>query len=82
MIEVSLKLPKEKLLEFCSKDCKNDIHAQCHAIWNGLGFEVICNCNCHKKNFEKNIVLGGCRKSSSTNNGLIIPNVEVAKYDY
>jgi hypothetical protein len=48
-MEINLKLTKEKILEFCSKYCKNNIHSQCHAIWNGLGFEVICNCVCHVK---------------------------------
>ena len=75
-------MSKEELLEFCSKYCKSNIHTQCHAIWNGFGFEVICNCNCHKKYNEKNIVLGGPIKSSSTNDCLLIPYEEVTKYDY
>jgi len=40
---------EEKLIEFCSKHCKSNIHSQCHEVWNGFGFEVICNCSCHKK---------------------------------
>jgi hypothetical protein len=49
VMEKEREMNEEKLIEFCSKHCKNNVHSHCHEIWNGLGFEVICNCNCHKK---------------------------------
>lgn len=70
------------LIDFISKQCKATQHDECSKRWNGLSFEVICNCNCHKKNNEKNIVLAGRGKSSSTNDCLLQPNEEVIKYDY
>ena len=37
------------LIDFKSKQCKDDQHSICSNKWNGFGFEVICNCSCHKK---------------------------------
>lgn len=37
------------LIDFTSRDCKDSSHNLCHGSWQGLGYEVICNCFCHKK---------------------------------
>jgi hypothetical protein len=37
------------VLQFTSKDCKNEIHSKCHSGWTGLGFDIICGCKCHTK---------------------------------
>jgi hypothetical protein len=39
----------EHKLEFYNKSCKNNCHNLCDRQWEGLGFEVICNCDCHLK---------------------------------
>ena len=36
-------------LDFLGKECKNNCHNLCARQWKGLGFEVTCNCECHKK---------------------------------
>ena len=36
-------------VSFKSKECKNDYHNQCSYQWQGLGFQVYCNCECHRK---------------------------------
>ena len=54
------------VLEFSSKHCKINYHNQCSGKWIGLGFTIICTCNCHKEINEKNIVLDGPGKSSNT----------------
>jgi hypothetical protein len=41
-------------LDFISKECKNEKHSFCKYQWEGLGFQIICNCECH----DKKIVLG------------------------
>ena len=70
---VRLKLDKQNILEFCSKDCKKNIHIQCHKIWNGLGFDIICNCNCHKKK-----MLDEVRSLSNITNS---PSVKSGEYE-
>jgi hypothetical protein len=62
---------EEKLIEFCSKYCKNNIHSQCHKIWNGLGFQVICICICHKKieMLDENSSLSNITKLPSVRSG-------------
>lgn len=35
------------ILQFTSKDCKNEVHSKCHSSWTGLGFNIICGCVCH-----------------------------------
>jgi hypothetical protein len=35
--------------DFVSRDCKSNLHQNCHGKWKGLGFEVICKCQCHNK---------------------------------
>jgi hypothetical protein len=37
------------VINFISRQCKNSIHKGCCGIWQGLGFEVFCDCECHKK---------------------------------
>ncbi len=42
--------------DFVSRDCKSNLHQNCHGKWKGLGFEVICRCLCsHDK---KEMALG------------------------
>ena len=36
-------------LDFRGKDCKNNCHNLCARQWKGLGFQVFCNCECHRK---------------------------------
>ena len=42
-------MSEQELLEFCSKNCKNNSHSICIGHWEGLGFKVKCNCDCHRK---------------------------------
>ena len=35
-------------IEFLSKDCKSQNHFSCSHQWEGFGFNVICNCECHR----------------------------------
>jgi hypothetical protein len=73
----------ETIIEFYSKYCKNNQHHECLKRWNGLGFEVICSCICHRNITKKNVVLDGPSKSSSTDYCLLMPNanIEVTKDD-
>ena len=45
----------DALLEFLSRDCKSDKHNECNNKWFGLGFKVLCRCDCHirKKALEE-----------------------------
>jgi hypothetical protein len=54
------------IIEFESKNCKQEQHNNCSNKWIGLGFTVTCICNCHKEIDKKNIVLDGPGKSSNT----------------
>ena len=36
-------------LDFLGKRCKNNCHNLCDGQWKGLGFQVYCNCKCHRK---------------------------------
>ena len=39
------------VIDFVSRECKIGSHENCYGTWEGLGFEIICNCKCgHKKN--------------------------------
>jgi hypothetical protein len=38
-----------QILDFESKNCKQNDHNSCASKWHGLGFDIICNCRCHKK---------------------------------
>ena len=49
-----------KIIDFLSKDCKSQLHESCHSKWEGLGFEIICNCKCgHGKNGQALDLVGG-----------------------
>jgi hypothetical protein len=37
------------LIDFCSKDCKENMHEKCCGSWYGLNTSIICNCMCHSK---------------------------------
>lgn len=37
------------MIEFRSRDCKNYVHNRCDGTWHGLGYDIICDCVCHKK---------------------------------
>lgn len=37
------------LIDFKSRQCRENQHTICSNKWRGFGFEVICNCSCHKK---------------------------------
>jgi hypothetical protein len=37
-------------IDFTSRDCKGSLHNECDGSWKGFGYEIICNCICHKKN--------------------------------
>lgn len=41
------------VLDFLSKQCKNNKHCECAGKWNGLGIEALCYCNCHKEQEEE-----------------------------
>jgi hypothetical protein len=36
-------------LDFFGKECKKNYHNHCSGHWQGLGFQVYCNCECHRK---------------------------------
>lgn len=39
------------VIDFISKQCRNDLHYECNGRWKGLGYEIICCCTCnHYKN--------------------------------
>lgn len=41
------------VIDFISKQCKDDRHCECSGRWEGLGFEIICACKCkHDKNSQ------------------------------
>ena len=50
-------------LDFISKDCKKENHFLCRHQWEGFGFQIVCNCECHKKQ-----VLGRVENLSNTCN--------------
>jgi hypothetical protein len=50
-------------LDFISKECKNKNHFLCKYQWEGFGFQIVCNCECHKKQ-----VLGRVENLSNTCN--------------
>jgi len=33
-------------LDFVSRDCRNGCHKKCYGKWEGMGFEIICACDC------------------------------------
>jgi hypothetical protein len=41
------------VIDFISKQCKDNLHSECSGRWEGLGFEIICACKCkHDKNSQ------------------------------
>jgi hypothetical protein len=58
-------MSNQDILEFSSKSCKTNFHNQCSGQWKGFGFQIICNCECHKK-----LVLGRIESLPNTINPL------------
>ena len=56
------------VLQFTSKDCRNEIHSKCHSSWTGLGFNIICGCICHGQKSAVSI------NKNKTRTGLSIGN--------
>jgi hypothetical protein len=50
---------QNSIVEFRSRDCKNNNHQNCAGSWNGFGFEVYCSCICHHKKGEVLESVGG-----------------------
>jgi hypothetical protein len=50
---------QNSIVEFRSRDCKNNNHQNCADSWNGFGFEVYCSCYCHHKKEEELESVGG-----------------------
>jgi hypothetical protein len=50
---------QNSIVEFRSKDCKNNNHQNCASGWNGFGFEFYCSCYCHHKKEEALVSVGG-----------------------
>lgn len=49
-----------KILDFISKQCKCGLHQNCYGKWEGLGFEVVCDCNCgHNKSDQALVEVEG-----------------------
>ena len=46
------------ILGFVSKECKINDDSNCNGQWEGLGFRVLCSCNCHKKKENARSVVG------------------------
>lgn len=45
------------ILEFMSRECKQNLHNECSSKWEGLGFEIICTCKCsHNKKQNSGMV--------------------------
>jgi hypothetical protein len=41
----------DTVIDFVSRECKTGQHENCRGKWQGLGFEINCNCICgHKEN--------------------------------
>jgi hypothetical protein len=56
------------IINFISRDCKNTIHQNCCGMWQGLGFEVLCDCKCHKKKEQQQALaeVGGPTSNAHT----------------
>ena len=42
-------IDNSNLVDFLGKECKNLLHDKCCSVWKGYGFQVVCNCECHRK---------------------------------
>ena len=62
-------------ISFKSKECKNSNHSLCSHQWEGFGFVVNCNCECH----DKKIVLG---RDESRPNTCYSPVMDNGEYIY
>ena len=54
-------------LEFVTRYCKQGPHSECHGSWTGLGFNMNCNCICHRKNMWQSEVVGPDENAISVN---------------
>jgi hypothetical protein len=60
------------VIDFISKQCKDNLHSECSGRWEGLGFEFICTCRCkHDKNSQ---ALESVHQPSSNTNQSIQPS--------
>lgn len=56
-------------IDFFSKECKNKNHFSCSCRWVGFGFQVYCNCECHRKlGLDKAIL----KNNSNNENNVIV----------
>ncbi|TLX83213.1 MAG: hypothetical protein E6L04_08960 [Thaumarchaeota archaeon] len=39
----------QQSIPFHSKHCASNQHQVCYGAWTGFGFEVYCDCYCHKR---------------------------------
>lgn len=37
------------VIDFVSRNCKDNTHEKCRGKWQGFGFDIICICICHIK---------------------------------
>jgi hypothetical protein len=54
-------------IDFLSRWCGTGEHSECAGAWQGLGFQVLCNCECHKEKRvvrQTRTVVGGLSQSS------------------
>jgi hypothetical protein len=72
LLEVIKNLSSYDLLEFSSKFCKINNHKQCSGQWEGFGFQIVCNCECH----DKKKVLGRIEGLPNTCNSPLFKNGE------
>jgi hypothetical protein len=54
------------IIDFISRDCRSTIHQNCCGIWRGLGFEVLCDCKCHKRKEQQALAEVGGPASNAT----------------
>jgi hypothetical protein len=62
-------------ISFKSKECKNKNHSLCKYQWEGFGFHIFCNCECHRKQMLGTDVL--CYTSFNENN--VIPKETIGE---
>lgn len=53
-------------IEFWSNNCKHKDHNHCASRWYGLGFEIMCKCECHTNRKEEALPLVGRPASNAT----------------
>jgi hypothetical protein len=55
-------------VRFKSRECKNEMHKDCHYTWHGLGLEFLCICECGhyiKKEGLEQFVQSECSNTSN-----------------